>query len=102
MNIYISRLDLQWKDQDLEKLFAPFGNVASASISIDGFTEKSRGFGYVEMPDETQAKLAIEALNDSSVDGHQISVQEAEPKEAKRGSYRVGGGAINPYRFKKN
>jgi RNA recognition motif-containing protein len=102
MNIYISRLDLQWKDKDLENLFTPFGDVASAAISMDGFTEKSRGFGFVEMPDDAQAQSAIAALNESTVDGHLLSVQQAEPKEFKRGSYKVGGGTINPYRFKKN
>lgn len=102
MNIYIGRIDLQWNNKDLENLFMPFGEVSSAFVSIDGFTEKSRGFGYVEMPDEEQAKNAIATLDKTTVSGNEISVQEAEPKEAKRGSYKVGGGAINPYRFKKN
>jgi len=102
MNIYISRFDLQWKNTDLENLFTPYGNVSSAAVSIDSFTDKSRGFGYVEMPDEEQAKKAIAALDKATVGGCELSVQEAEPKELKRGSYKVGGGTINPYRFKKN
>ena len=77
MNIYISRFDLQWKNIDLENLFTPYGDVSSAEISIDGFTDKSRGFGYVEMPDEEQAKKAIAALNKTVVAGHELSVQKA-------------------------
>ncbi|RYF87063.1 MAG: RNA-binding protein [Chitinophagaceae bacterium] len=102
MNIYIASFDIQWKNKDLETLFSPFGEVSSAAIEIDAFTDKSRGFGYVEMPDESQAKSAIEALDKSTVEGHQITVQEAEPKELRRGSYKVGSASVNPYRFKKN
>jgi RNA recognition motif-containing protein len=102
MNIYIAQFDLQWNDKDLKELFKPFGEVTSASIEMDAFTDKSRGFGYVEMADDEQAKKAIAELNQTTVGSHQILVQEAEPKEVKRGSYKVGGGTINPYRFKKN
>lgn len=102
MNIYISHFDLQWKSQDLENLFRPFGEVTSAVVEIDAFTDKSRGFGYVDMPDDDNARSAISSLNQSTVDNHTITVQEAEQKEAKRGSYKVGGGTINPYRFRKN
>jgi RNA recognition motif-containing protein len=102
MNIYISNLDTQWKDSDLKNLFVPYGEVVSAEISIDSFTEKSRGFGYVEMPNEDQAEKAIKALNDSEVSGQKITVQQAEPKDVRKGSYKVGNGAVNMYRFKKN
>lgn len=102
MNIYIARFDIAWKDSDLQQLFAPYGEVKSAAIEMDAFTDRSRGFGYVDMPDETAARTAITALNNSTVGGCQLTVQEAEPKEVKRGSYKVGGGTINPYRFKKN
>ena len=102
MNIYVAYFDLQWKDEDLKKLFAPHGEVETAKVEMDVFTDQSRGFGYVEMPDETQARTAIEALNKTEVNGTQLKVQEAEPKESKKGSYKVGSGGINPYRFKKN
>ena len=102
MNIYIAQFDLQWRDKDLENLFMPFGSVESATIEMDAFTEKSRGFGYVEMADDDQARKAIAGLNETTVGGCQLKVQEAEPREIKRGSYKVGGGTINPYRFKKN
>ncbi|HEX8313398.1 MAG TPA: RNA-binding protein, partial [Flavisolibacter sp.] len=68
----------------------------------DAFTDKSRGFGYVEMQDDQQAKTAIAALDKTEVNGRVITVQEAEPRESKKGSYKVGSGGINPYRFKKN
>jgi RNA recognition motif-containing protein len=102
MNIYVAQLDAQMKDEDLKSIFAPYGNVASASVEIDAFTDKSRGFGYVDMPDEEQAKAAISSLHQKEINGHQIIVQEAVAKEIKRGSYKVGTGGVNPYRFKKN
>jgi len=102
MNIYVAKFDTQWKKEDLNEIFAPYGNVSSSTIEMDAFTDKSRGFGYVEMPDEEQAKAAIIALNQAEVKGCQIIVHEAEPKELKRGSYKVGSGGVNPYRFKKN
>jgi len=102
MNIYVARFDIEWKDKDLETLFTPFGEVKSAAIEMDAFTDKSRGFGYVEMPNDEQARTAIAALDQTTISSYQITVQEAEPKEQKQGSYKVGGGSINPYRFKKN
>jgi RNA recognition motif-containing protein len=102
MNIYITQLDTQWKDMDLKNLFAPYGEVASAEISIDSFTDKSRGFGYVEMPNDEEAQKAIKALNETEVNGQKISVQQAEPKDVRKGSYKVGNGAVNMYRFRKN
>ncbi len=102
MNIYIANLDTQWKDSDLKNLFVPHGQVDSAEISIDSFTDLSRGFGYVEMPNEEEAQKAITALNESEVNGKKITVQQAEPKDVRKGSYKVGNGAVNMYRFKKN
>lgn len=102
MNIYVGQFDLQWTDEDLKNLFAPHGDVETAKVEMDVFTEQSRGFGYVEMPDDAQARTAIKTLDKSEVNGKTLMVQEAEPKEMKRGSYKVGNGGINPYRFKKN
>ncbi|RYZ62158.1 MAG: RNA-binding protein, partial [Chitinophagaceae bacterium] len=59
MNIYVANFDTAWKDEDLRQLFTPYGEVASASVEMDVFTEKSRGFGYVDMPDEAAAQAAI-------------------------------------------
>ena len=102
MNIYISNLDLQLQDADLRELFTSYGDVQSATVSMDAFTNTSRGFGYVEMPDEEQAQAAIAGLHDSLHQGKTLTVHTAPPQEEKRGSYKVGNGGINPYRFKKN
>src|SRR5438067_4044842 len=102
MNIYIANFDTQLKNEDLKNLFASHGEVQSAEVAMDVFTNKSRGFGYVEMPVEQEARAAIAALNQTEVNGHLLKVQEAEPREARRGSYKVGNGGVNPYRFRKN
>jgi RNA recognition motif-containing protein len=102
MNIYVANIDLQWKNEDLQNLFTAYGAVQSAEIAMDAFTDKSRGFGYVEMPNDEEGQAAIAALNQKEVNGRLINVQLAEPKETRRGSYKVGNGGINPYRFKKN
>ena len=102
MNIYISNLDTQLRNDDLKNMFASYGEVQSAEIAIDAFTDKSRGFGYVEMADEAQASAAISALNKTEVSGRVISVEQAAPKEVRNGSYKVGSGAVNVYRFRKN
>jgi RNA recognition motif-containing protein len=102
MNIYVAQFDAQMQDDQLKALFTPFGEVQSAKVEIDVFTNQSRGFGYVEMPDEEQAQAAISGLHETVLNGRSITVQPAKPKEIKRGSYKVGDGGVNPYRFKKN
>lgn len=102
MNIYVANFSTQLQDEDLKSLFAPYGEVLSAEVSIDGFTEKSRGFGYVEMPDEQQARAAIAGLNQKEHNGLVLQVKEAEPKDTRKGSYKVGSGGVNPYRFRKS
>lgn len=102
MNIYVANFSTQFNNEDLRNLFTPHGEVASAEVAIDGFTEKSRGFGYVDMPNEEEAKAAIAALNQKEVNGTVLKVHEAEPRELRKGSYKVGNGGFNPYRFKKN
>lgn len=102
MNIYISNLSDTIKNEDLKNIFASYGEVKSAEIMMDLFTGASRGFGYVEMDDETAAQKAIEELNNSEREGYVISVQQAERKPVREGSYKVGNGAVNVYRFRKN
>jgi RNA recognition motif-containing protein len=101
MNIYISNLDSAIDNESLKKLFAPYGEVRSAQVVMDVFTGVSRGFGYVEMADE-QAKAAIQKLDQTVVNSLTISVKEAPPVQDKKGSYKVGSGTVDPYRFKKN
>ena len=80
MNIYVSNLSFKVQDEDLKKLFQSQGEVASAKVVLDRETNRSRGFGFVEMPDDEEANAAIKKLNGSMVDGRAISVTEARPK----------------------
>ena len=88
MNIYVGNLSWNLKDQDLSNLFATHGEVASAKIVTDKFTNRSKGFGFVEMPNDDQAQAAIAALNGTEVDGRNIVVNESRPKQEGGG----GGG----------
>jgi RNA recognition motif-containing protein len=90
MNIYVGNLSWNLKDQDLSNLFASHGEVSSAKIVTDKFTNRSKGFGFVEMPNDDQAQAAITALNGSEVDGRNIVVNESRPKP--EGSGGGGGG----------
>jgi RNA recognition motif-containing protein len=95
MNIYVGNLSWGLKDQDLANLFAPFGEVASAKIVMDKFTQRSKGFGFVEMPNDEQAQTAIAQLNGSEVEGRNLVVNESRPKEEGSGGFKkrsFGGG----------
>ena len=81
MNIYVSNLGFNVQDEDLRGFFTPYGEVTSAKVINDNYTGKSRGFGFVEMPDETAAKKALAELDGGMVDGRNIKVVEARPKE---------------------
>jgi RNA recognition motif-containing protein len=101
MNIYVGNLSWGLKDQDLANLFAPFGEVASAKIVMDKFTQRSKGFGFVEMPNDEQAQAAIAQLNGSEIEGRNLVVNESRPKEEgsgggfkKRGFGGGGGGGF--------
>lgn len=79
MNIYVGNISWGLNDQDLENLFAEYGTVTSAKIITDRMTDRSRGFGFVEMSDGAEA--AIEALNGSEQDGRALVVNESRPKD---------------------
>jgi|TARA_X000000368_G_scaffold97344_1_gene74831 RNA recognition motif-containing protein len=81
MNIYVGNISWGMSDQDLENLFAEHGTVTSAKIITDRMTNRSRGFGFVEMSDGAEA--AIEALNETEVDGRKLVVNESRPKESR-------------------
>ena len=81
MNIYVGNISWGMNDQDLENLFAEHGTVTSAKIITDRMTNRSRGFGFVEMSDGGEA--AIEALNEAEVDGRKLVVNESRPKESR-------------------
>ena len=79
MNIYVGNISWGLTDQDLENTFAEYGTVTSAKIITDRMTNRSRGFGFVEMSDGAEA--AIEALNGTEVDGRELVVNESRPRD---------------------
>ena len=81
MNIYVGNISWGLSDQDLENVFAEYGTVTSAKIITDRMTNRSRGFGFVEMSDGAEA--AIEALNDTEVEGRKLVVNESRPRETR-------------------
>lgn len=96
MNIYVSNLSFNVQDEDLRGFFAEYGEVSSAKVILDRETGRSRGFGFVEMPDNAAAQTAISELDGATVEGRNIKVMEAKPKEdrpARSGGF--GGGGYN-------
>lgn len=81
MNIYVSNLSFNVQDEDLKDYFQDYGEVTSAKVITDKFTNRSRGFGFVEMSDEAAAQKAIKELNGAMVDGRSMSVTVAKPRE---------------------
>jgi len=104
MNIYVGNLSWGLKDQDLANLFAPFGEVTSAKIVTDKFTQRSKGFGFVEMANDEEAQAAIAQLNGTEVEGRSLVVNESRPKQEggsgggggfKKRNFGGGGGGYN-------
>ena len=81
MNIYVGNLAYSITDDDLREAFAAFGEVERASVIMDRDTGRSKGFGFVEMPDNSQAEAAINELNEKDLSGRAIRVNEAKPRE---------------------
>lgn len=81
MNIYVGNISYQTDDSRLVELFSEFGEVASARVINDRETGRSKGFGFVEMANDTEAAAAIEALNEKEIDGRTLRVNEARPRE---------------------
>ena len=94
MNIYVSNLSFNVQDEDLKAFFTPYGEVTSAKIITDRETGRSRGFGFVEMPDETASKKAIAELHGATVENRTIGVSMAKPKEN-----RFSGGRFSKNRY---
>jgi RNA recognition motif-containing protein len=80
MNIYVGNLSYNVEELDLKEIFEEYGEVTSVRIVIDKFTGKSKGFGFVEMTNENEAKNAIEELNGGELESRKIVVNEAQPK----------------------
>ena len=81
MNIYVGNLPYSTRDDELERVFGAYGEIASATVIIDRESNRSRGFGFVEMPNGDEAQAAIAALNGSDLDGRTITVNQARPRE---------------------
>jgi RNA recognition motif-containing protein len=102
MNIYVSNLGFNVQDEELKELFTAFGEVASAKVIMDRVSNQSRGFGFVEMPDEAASKKAIAELNGATVGDRTIKVNEARPKEDRPARNDNGGGYNNGNSYNKN
>ncbi len=85
MNIFVARLNFKTRREELEAAFAKFGEVSSAKIVKDRDTGRSKGFGFVEMPNDEDANKAIAALNETELDGRTIVVKPANPKAPSEG-----------------
>ena len=98
MNIYVANIPFKASEQELKGLFEEYGEVSSAKIIMDKVTQRSRGFGFVEMADDAAGRQAITSLNGFSFLGKTLVVNEARPKsDAPRsgGGYKSGGGGFN-------
>ena len=81
MNIYVGNLSYSMTDGDLEEAFAEFGSVTSATVIMDRDSGRSKGFGFVEMANDADAEKAIESLNGADVQGRDMKVNQARPRE---------------------
>ena len=98
--LYVGNLSYNITNQSLETLFAEFGLVQSAQVVMDRDTGRSKGFGFVEMSDNSQAQAAIAGLNEKEVEGRSLTVNEARPREERSGGgrgYGGGGGGRGGY-----
>ena len=87
MNIYVGNLLREAKEDDLRQAFEAFGQVTSAKIITDKYTGDSKGFGFVEMPNPQEAKSAISGLDGKELKGRTLKVNEARPREDRRGGF---------------
>jgi len=97
MNIYVGNLAREATEGDLREAFQAFGEVSSASVIKDKLSGDSRGFGFVEMPNKSEAEKAISSLNGKSIKGRSVTVNEAKPRTDSRGGSGGGGGFSRRY-----
>lgn len=104
MNIFVAKLSYQTTSETLEQVFAQYGEVVSAKVIMDRETGRSKGFGFVEMPNEEEGNQAISQLDNTELDSRQIVVKEARPREERPsfgnrprggGDYRRGNDSYN-------
>ena len=89
MNIYVGNLSYQTTEDELRDLFAEFGDVVRAKLIVDKFTGQSKGFGFVEMSNNSEAQKAMDELNGRDVNGRSVTVNQARPRQERS---RGGGG----------
>jgi RNA recognition motif-containing protein len=99
MNIFVAKLSYNTSESTLLGAFEAYGEVNSAKVIMDRETGRSKGFGFVEMPNDDEAKQAISALNESEMDGRTIVVKESEPRERGDRNRGGGGGGFNRNRW---
>ena len=87
VNLYIGNLPYRIEEDSLRQMFTPYGTVETAKVIKDRQTGRSKGFGFVEMGSQAEADAAIKALNETALDGRNIKVNLAKPKEPRRGGY---------------
>ena len=94
--LYVGNLSYTVDKKDLEQMFAAYGSVTSAQVITDRETQRSKGFGFVEMGSDQEAQAAIAALNGKSIDGRDLTVNEARPQEPRTGGGGGGGQRRGP------
>lgn len=99
MNIYVSNLSFAVQDDDLRGFFAEYGEVSSAKVIMDKYTNRSKGFGFVEMPDDAAAQKAISELDGGMVEGRAIKVMVAKPKEERSNNSRPSSSSYSKSRW---
>jgi RNA recognition motif-containing protein len=92
MNIYVGNLPYSTTSGELESMFSAHGTVESAQVIMDRATGRSRGFGFVEMTNDDEARAAIEAFDNTDIGGRRLTVNEARPRTERRGGGGGGGG----------
>jgi cold-inducible RNA-binding protein len=93
MNIYVGNLSYEVNERDLKATFEAYGQVETVKIISDNYTGRSKGFGFIEMPNNSEAQSAIEALNDKEIKGRALKVNKARPRsENRRGRGGFSGG----------
>jgi RNA recognition motif-containing protein len=97
MNIYVGNLSYDANEEDLRSVFESYGEVEKVSLIKDNFTGKSKGFGFVEMPDKSAAEKAIAELNGKEIKGRAVNVNEARPRTDRPSGDRRPSGGNRPY-----
>lgn len=92
MNIFVGSLPFKIEEGDLQTIFEEYGEVTSVRIITDKFSGRSKGFGFIDMPNDEEAKKAIENLNGAELEGRTIVVNQSEERKPREGGFNRGGG----------